>query len=222
MANVRKGLSTMTIEPVGLPRWSNNPNATERHIPNTAAEILRTTPSNRFRVADLAQQANVAMPTIYYYFSSINRVTAYAQALNYANLSAGVHRFDNDITKALEDEDPDRYWVAVEGHVEAVWDKGGGGDDLGLMRVIADIWTDEGARATFQMMMERRVNFWVSSLKKAQLLGWIHPSADVDTLVRILWGASIGQRALLTEDNEALIRSTLSQSVGSLLRLSLA
>ncbi len=176
----------------------------------TAATMLRESDREHFRMAQLAKRADVGVPTIYYYFASMNELIAHAQIINYLELSRPVHSFDQQISEAFAALDEASFWEAMSGHMEAVWQAGTDADGgLGIIRVLADVWMDEGAKAKLRAMMRDRVEFWTTAARTARELGWFSQSLDGEVLVKVLWSAAIGHGVLgedfLVEDGDARV-----------------
>jgi AcrR family transcriptional regulator len=182
------------------PSRSKKDSSTQQHIVRTAALMLRETDKEHFHMAQLAERADVGVPTIYYYFASLNELVAHAQIINYVEFSRPVHSFDQQIADAFETGDEASFWDAIENHMKAVWQAGNeveGG--LGTIRVLMDIWGDEGAKSKLRAMMRDRITFWTTTARTAQEHGWLSKAQDPEVLIKVMWAASIGH-GILGED----------------------
>jgi hypothetical protein len=193
---------------------------THQHIIEVAAAMLRTTYKENFRIAELAEQASVGVPTVYYYFSSLDEIVAHAQIFNYVQLSVPVHSYDAQTAEAFATDDEDSFWEAMSGHMGSVWRAGGFDESLGVMRVLTDIWADEGAKKKLQSMISGRMAYWIDVVRTGQNKGWIAPEQDCEVLVKILWAASLGHIVLGEEFNlEADVARVQAFSVKALQRI---
>jgi AcrR family transcriptional regulator len=183
--------------------------STQKHILEVAAKMLRDKGKEHFHIADVAERANVGVPTIYYYFASINELVAHAQIINYVEDSRPVHSYDGQIAHSFAHHDEDEFWEAMKGHMDTVWQAGSFDGSIGILRLLTDIWSDEGAKATLRAMMRDRIAFWTTAARTGQELGWISASQDPEVLVKVLWASAIGHVVLgedfLIEDGEARV-----------------
>lgn len=183
--------------------------STQKHILEVAAQMLREDSKEHFHIADVAERANVGVPTIYYYFASIGELVAHAQILNYVEMSRPVHSYDGQIAHSFAHRDEAEFWEAMRGHMETVWQAGSFDGSIGILRLLTDIWSDEGAKATLRAMMRDRIAFWTNAARTGQELGWISASQDPEVLVKVLWASAIGHVVLgedfLIEDGEARV-----------------
>jgi AcrR family transcriptional regulator len=183
--------------------------STQKHILEVAAKMLREDSKDNFHIADVAERANVGVPTIYYYFASINELVAHAQVINYVEMSRPVHSYDGQIARSFADRDEAEFWEAMKGHMVTVWQAGSFDGSIGILRILTDIWGDEGAKDTLRALMRDRIAFWTTMARTGQELGWISASQDPEVLVKVLWAAAIGHVVLgedfLIEDGEARV-----------------
>jgi AcrR family transcriptional regulator len=188
-----------------------NDQSTHHHILEVAAEMLREGEKEHFHMAQLAERASVGVPTIYYYFASLNELVAHAQIVNYLYLSRPIHSYDEQIATSFERKDEALFWDAMNGHMEKMWRAGGFDGNFGIIRVLSDIWADEGAKTKLQGMMRNRVEYWTSTARQAQELGWVSPHLDAEVLIKVLWSAGIGHGVLgedfIIADGEARVAS---------------
>ena len=183
--------------------------STQKHILEVAAQMLRDDSKEHFHIADVAVRANVGVPTIYYYFASISELVAHAQIINYIEMSRPVHSYDEQIAHSFAHRDEEEFWDAMRGHMDTVWKAGSFDGSIGIVRLLTDIWADEGAKEILRSMMRDRIAFWTNAARTGQELGWISASQDPEVLVKVLWASAIGHVVLgedfLIEDGEARV-----------------
>ena len=169
---------------------------TKQHIVEVAAQLVREVGSVAFRVADLSERASVGIPTIYYHFASREQVIAEAQLANYFAMTAELPTFFNRACAAIAARDEAGFRAALHDDVEAAWRLGGFDTQIGIMRMLIDIWADAQTRRAFLDMLDGQYARWVAVMSDAQALGWIDDAADAGMLVSFFWAASVGQAAI--------------------------
>lgn len=195
------------------PKKPRRESPTRTHIVEVAAAMLQVNSKEHFHIAELAVRADVGVPTVYYYFQSRNELAAYAQVSHYLKLSGVGPSHDSEIDAALAKKDEAAFWAALGDRTQVTWESGGFDGDLGVMRILTDIWADDGARAYFQGILQDRILRWSEVVRAAQALGWIANEIDVEVLVHLLWAASIGHSVLgevtTTKDFQARLMTSL-------------
>jgi AcrR family transcriptional regulator len=166
---------------------------TKRHIIDVASEMVTEFGSESFRIVDLAERANVGVPTVYYHFDSRTQVIAEAQMANYFAMTAPLHRILSRVETALSMKDRDAFWTAVRENMVKAWRSGEFDDKLGIVKLLLDVWADPKAQARFRDLLDIQFARWVAVVNDARALGWIASDVDAQTIVAILWSASVGQ-----------------------------
>ncbi|MGH9020346.1 MAG: TetR/AcrR family transcriptional regulator [Acidimicrobiales bacterium] len=158
-----------------------------------AAAMVAGSNSESFRVVDLAERANVGVPTIYYHFESRVQVIAEAQMANYFATTEPMHKILSRAETALAMGDEVDFWEAVRLNIERAWSSGQRDEKMGIVRLLLDVWADAKSRARFRELLDIQFARWVALVDDAKALGWMHESLDAQTVVAVFWSASVGQ-----------------------------
>ncbi len=172
------------------------PSDTRERILRAAQDLLVASPSSEIRVADIAGHAHVGIPTIYYHFASREQVIAQAQLRTYGDLSrpmaASVARMDEALTAG----NAEGFRGEVLANVVATWEAGAFEEEVGVMRLLLDIWADPTTRREFRDTVDQRYRHWVRLMEQAQQMGWIPSAPHAATGVAVFWAASVGLAVL--------------------------
>jgi AcrR family transcriptional regulator len=166
---------------------------TRNHIVDVAAKMVTEVGSDAFRIVDLADRANIGVPTIYYHFTSRAQVIAEAQMANYAAMTEPLHGLLSTAETAASLGDEEAFWSSVETNIERAWDSGQFDEKLGIVRLLLDIWADEKTRTAFRRQLDVQFARWIALVRDAQAHGWIEPELDAAAIVGLFWAASVGQ-----------------------------
>jgi AcrR family transcriptional regulator len=166
---------------------------TRRHIIEVASKMVAEAGSENFRVVDLAEQAHIGVPTIYYHFESRVQVIAEAQMANYFVMAEPLHKILSRAETAISMENAQEFWDAVRQNIERAWSSGQFDEKRGIVKLLLDVWNDERSRIRFRELLDIQFARWVALVEDAKSLGWVRESLDAQTLVGIFWAASIGQ-----------------------------
>ncbi len=151
---------------------------TRAHILNAAVEMLRESESRQVRIADVAQRANVGIPTIYYHFNSREVLLAEAQVENFFRLLGGRSGHVDVIGDAVEQRDREAFVAGYRQYLIEISDKETTERMWQLARVLLDIFADPVARERFvaahDASLQRRINIF----SRAQEMGWVDDSID--------------------------------------------
>ncbi len=169
---------------------------TKSHIVEVAAVLVREVGAAGFHITDLANRADVGVPTIYYHFISREQVIAEAQLANYFEMTAGLRDHFTNAVAAVANGDEAAFGDALRGDIEQAWSLGGFDEQIGIMNLLIDVWADARTRQAFKDMLDAQYARWVSVLSDAKDLGWIKDTYDSGLLVAIFWAASVGQAVI--------------------------
>ncbi len=169
---------------------------TKSHIVEVAAQLIREVGSANFHISDLATRAEVGVPTIYYHFTSREQVIAEAQLVNYFEMTAGLRDHFTRAVAAVADRDEIAFAEALRGDIEQAWSLGGFDEQIGIMKLLIDVWADERTRRAFSDMLDAQYARWVSVLSDARDVGWMDNPSDAGLLVAFFWAASVGQAVI--------------------------
>jgi AcrR family transcriptional regulator len=166
---------------------------TRRHIIEVAAAMIAAAGSENFRIVDLAERANVGVPTIYYHFESRAQVIAEAQMSNYFDMTEPLHKVLSRAETALGLQDEAEFWDAIRENVTRAWASGQRDAKMGVVKLLLDVWSDAKSRDRFRALLDIQFARWVSLIEDAKALGWLDASLDAQVVVAIFWSASVGQ-----------------------------
>ena len=171
----------------------NESSGTKRHILDAAEKILADRRSSDIHIADIAEEASVAVQTLYYHFGSLKQLIAEAQASAYLRMVEPLHKFLLAAEQAVVDEDEQAYWQAIGDDVALAWSYGFGGDKWKIPKLFIDIWSDPKTQEEFSEGLERQFERWINLIEAGKSLGWVDPDVDTYALIVANWGASNGQ-----------------------------
>lgn len=158
-----------------------------------AAEMIRDGGSRSFRIAELAERANVGVPTIYYHFESRTQLIAEAQVANYFRITDPLHRFLSRAETALSKRDESEFWAAIHDNIMLAWRSGALDDNMGIVKLLLDVFEDPKASAMFRERLDIQFARWVAVVNDGVELGWGPKNLDAQALVAVFWSASVGQ-----------------------------
>ncbi len=165
----------------------------KQHILTTTVAMISEYGTAKVRVADIAREASVGIPTIYYHFESRARLIAEAQIVRYeATMLPARGRMDQ-IESALAGGDVDAFWEAVDDYVSLVWTPAqtDGKFDVGVILLDDDV--DATVREQFLAVMNYQYQRWLDVVAAAQARGWFVPHVDGEAMTSLFWCASVGQ-----------------------------
>jgi AcrR family transcriptional regulator len=149
--------------------------------------------SEHLHIVEIAKNANVGVPTLYYHFDSLVQLIAEAQLVNYMALAEPLHL---QLTKAegfLEARNEPAFWDAIEENLIRAWTSGQLGNKIGLLRLFIDVASDPTVRQSFADHIDKQFARWVALLDGAKEHDWLSSDVDTKTLTTIFWTASVGQ-----------------------------
>ncbi len=158
-----------------------------------ASEMIGESGSASFRIDDLAQRANVGVPTIYYHFESRTQVIAEAQMANYFKMTVPLHRYLSSAETALSLKDEAAFWKAIRDNMVKAWSTGSMNDKMGIIKLLLDVHADPKSRDLFRDRLDIQFARWVAVVNDAKELGWLDADLDAQAMVAVFWSASVGQ-----------------------------
>ena len=164
-----------------------------RNILVVAAAMIKQDGSESFRLDDLSANTIVDVVAINRLFDSRSQLIAEAQMLNYYAMVEPLHLVLLRAELAVTDEDEDAFWAAVEENMTLAWASGQSGEKWGIIKTLADIWSDPFSQRHFCDLLDIQFTRWIELTEGAQRLGWIDPELDARALTGIFWSASVGQ-----------------------------
>lgn len=166
---------------------------TRNHMIEVASSMIGEAGSSSFRIADLAERANVGVPTIYYHFESRTQIIAEAQMANYFSMTVPLHRILSKAETALSTKDQPIFWEAVRENFQMAWRSGAADQNMGIVKLLLDVFIDPKSRDIFRDRLDIQFARWVAVVEDAKGLGWIGSEIDAQALVAVLWSATVGQ-----------------------------
>lgn len=172
--------------------------STRSQILAVTAEMLETTSSEKLRIGDVADAANVAVPTVYYHFGTRTRLIAQAQLMNYVNLSEPNRTFLTLVEAAVSRDDRELFWRQVTDLMTFAWSRGQPDSSWRLLRTLLDIWSDEDTQKQFFTFIDERVERWSAAMETAKSRGWLNQEIEAAAPVIVYWAASLGQSFIVS------------------------
>ena len=165
----------------------------KQHILTTTVGMIAEHGTTKVRVADVAREASVGIPTIYYHFESRAKLIAEAQVVRYEASMRPVRACMDEIEATLASGDVETFWEAVDAYVALVWSPAqvDGKFDVGVM--LLDDSVDSVVRDEFLAIMNYQYQRWLDVVSAAQARGWFVPHVDGEAMTSLFWSASIGQ-----------------------------
>ena len=197
--------------------------ATERSFTQAAARVVDEMVKmigemdvHDIRVGVLAGRAGVAIPTIYYNFSSLDDIIAEATVVWVSRFLEPFMEALDDVERALELGDEPAFGAAARSSVERCWAEGtirGAHRCSPLIAYFRDIAPQD---VRLRSVQARLVGRHIAALSAAQGNGWIHPLDDVRAFVIIHWTCVFGQAVFYHPAFGALTAIDFTEGVGRL------
>ena len=160
---------------------------------DVAAKMIADNGSQVFHITDLAELANVGVPTVYYHFHSRSQIIAEAQMANYFAMTVSLHRLLSKAETALSTKNEDVFWEAIQENLVMAWSAGAHGDKMEIVKLLLDVWSDDQVRDRFRERLDIQFARWTAVVNDAKNLGWVVEDLDAKSLVSVFWSASVGQ-----------------------------
>lgn len=165
----------------------------KQHILATTVALLSELGSEKVRIADIARQASVGVPTIYYHFDSRSRLVAEAQVMRYEESMRPLRELMEEIEASVTDHVEPVFWRAINEFVASVWAPSRVDEKFEVGKWLMDESIDPFLRDRFLEIMDNQYQRWLDVVRNAQELGWICPTLDGAALTSLFWSASVGQ-----------------------------
>jgi len=172
---------------------SRKSSSTRAHILEVAARMAGEKGSENLHIVDVAKNANVGVPTIYYHFDSLVHLIAEAQLVNYLALVEPLHRHLAQAEGFLAEQNEAAFWNSIEENLIRAWTSGQIGNKIGLLRLFIDVGSDATVRQSFAEHIDIQYARWITLIEGAQELEWLSSDVDAKTLTTFFWAASVGQ-----------------------------
>jgi len=187
-----------------MARVERNNSATKTHILNSTIELLAARSSAEIRIVDIAKQASVGIPTIYYHYASRELLISEAQVENFRRLMSRRNPFLAVWRDALTSGDRELFVesfhqyhlsIASDSVIDSMWE---------MVRVLADIRTDLEARRRFVEIHDAALDERLAIMVDAQRLGWLNRELDARAFVAHSGTAILGRILLEGSQNYAI------------------
>lgn len=197
--------------------------ATERSFTQAAARVVDEMVTmisemdvHDIRVGVLARRAGVAIPTIYYNFSSLDDIIAEATIVSVSRFLDPFFDDLDDLERALELDDEPAFEVATRLSIERCWTETtirGAHRCSPLIAYFREIAPQD---VRLRSVQARLVGRHIAALSAAQDKGWIEPRDDVRAFVIIHWTCVLGQAVFYHPAFGALTAIDFTEGVGRL------
>jgi AcrR family transcriptional regulator len=157
------------------------------------SKLLASTQSDKLRIADVAEESHVSVPTIYYHFSTRQSLISEAQAFSYFLLSEPLRESLSNAELAVFVGDETAFWKIVSRHILLAWSSGKSLDGQNVVKMLRDVRADPKTRLGFDATVNEHFARWVRLFEESQSLGWSSKEVDFGALVASFWAASVGQ-----------------------------
>lgn len=164
-----------------------------QHILAATAAMLDEMDSADIHVSAIATRANVGVPSIYYYFTSLPQLISLAQGLRHNELWAPLDDILVAMTSAVDHQDEGAYWAAWDDLFVVGWDPARRERMRHIAELMIDVRRDAAQSKTMREKQEHQLKQRIEVIDKAKGFGWIDPDVDARSLSLIFWGSFIGQ-----------------------------
>ena len=156
-----------------------------KHILEVAEVILSERASKTVHVADVANAANVAIQTIYYYFQSLGNLISEAQLSRYSGLAEPYSVFLAMAEDALDQRDEHKFWEKISNDLILRWSHVDAHGRWEMAKMLSDIQNESAVNQITSLEFERRVQM----LGRARTQCWIVTDLPITPLAALFWGA---------------------------------
>jgi len=189
-----------------------------KHILAATAAMLDETDSANIRVSAIAERANVGVPSIYYYFTSLPQLISLAQGLRHNELWAPLDDILVAMTSAVDNEDEAAYWAAWDQVFVVGWDPERRERMRHIAELLIDVRRDAAQSKAMREKQELQLKQRIEVIDKAKGFGWIDPDVDARSLSLIFWGSFIGQHLNFGSDLHVLEPEMMQKIFTKILR----
>jgi AcrR family transcriptional regulator len=190
----------------------------KQHILSTTAAMISDGGSEKIRIVDIAREANVGVPTIYYHFDSRAKLMAEAQVARYVEAMEPQHSMVIVIEDSIARGDETEFWRSITEFVASTWSPVQISNKFEVGKMLMDEAVDPFLRQRFLDVMEEQYRKWLGVVRAAQSLGWIVPSLNAEALTSLFWSASVGQMMTTNAAYEQLTPDMAVELFNSIVR----
>ena len=187
----------------------------KQHILTTTVGMISELGSEKIRIVDVAREASVGIPTIYYHFDSRAKLLAEAQFIRYEESVRPVRDLMDQIEAALAEGDGEAFWSVIDRYVSLVWSSSQVDSKFEASTTLLDDSVDVEVRGEFLDVMKRQYQRWINVVVAAQARDWFDARFDGEALTSLFWSASVGQAMTAN----SAYRQLTSEAMVSLFRM---
>ena len=168
------------------------------------------------RVNELVRRAEVAIPTLYYHFRSLNSLVAEASIVMLEAFTSPIDVAVQEMHEALNTDDRDRFAVAATGFAAMMWTAEANDAVHRVAPLIMHFRKIAPDDLRLRASQARQVAHQIEVLTLAQAKGWIDPTDDVYAFIIIHGTCVLGQAVYWHPSFGALTEIDFSSGIGRL------
>ena len=165
----------------------------KQHILSVTEQMLNTGVRSDIRIRDVAESANVGIPTIYYYFETRDRLIAEAQMSRYFKLLEPIHGFILTAEYELSVGNESNFLSALGEVISVAWSIGRLDDGWMLVKILMDVCSEPVTKSNFDQIRDSQILRWIDVLQLAQHRGWLDNRVQIVPIVLSCWSGVLGQ-----------------------------
>ena len=166
---------------------------TRQQILDSCVALLEQYKGQRLRMRDIAEAANVAIPTIYYHFSDREALLAEAHAIRILGIFSEIDGARMATASAVAAVDLEGYVAAVARSREPLWDPANRETIWRYMEALTELHHDPVVFKAVATVLEERIMKRVDTVAELQRLGWVTDRVDAGQWVLFYLGSVFGQ-----------------------------
>ena len=166
---------------------------TRQQILDACVALIEQAGGQRLRVKDIAEAANVAIPTLYYYFNDRETLLAEAHAIRLLEIFSELDGDRSKTVEAVEAVDQHGYVEAVAEVREPYWDPAKRDTVWRYVVALTELHRDPVLFGQVARVVEERIMQRVATVAELQRLGWVTDRVDAGQWVLFYFGAVFGQ-----------------------------
>jgi AcrR family transcriptional regulator len=152
--------------------------------------------SSELHLVGVAEEADVAVQTIYYHFGSFGRLIAEAQMSAYLRMTEPSRQYLAIAEVAIAEGNEDAYWTAIGDDIQRAWSLRSHGDEWRTPKLLFDVLSEPHVRLEFCALLDIQFERWINVIEGGQRCGWVKSDLDVSIAVASCWAATNGQAIL--------------------------
>ena len=166
---------------------------TQARILDAAVAIVEARGADGLRILDVAAQANVGAPTIYYYYSNRHRLVAAAQASRLGRILSEDDSYLDDLRVALKNEDRAAFVEAAAAYDAVLWGPDSVESVWQTLEIISSVRHEPVVRDVVAEVVNAHLSARLEVIESAQEIGWLDPNVDAKTWVNFYFSACLGR-----------------------------